>query len=260
MMRTAQRVLRTAQTFIPAFGDIKAAAQDRLARLTGRPFEADFAALRLFGGEGRLHLDIGANRGQSITAIRLCAASPRIVSFEPNPKLAAALVRRFGAVEGLRIEPVGLGAAEGEFALHIPSYRGYVFDGLASTDRAMAESWLNRRTLVAFDPAKLAIETVRCRIRTLDSFDLAPFFVKIDVQGSELAVLQGGEGTIARHRPVLLIEWPEDDVAAWLAARGYVPHAFDGREQRFRRHRGGGLNTFFMTEDKAALVADRIVG
>ena len=258
-MKSAQRVLRTAQTFVPALGNIKAAAQDRLARLTGRPFESDFEALRLFGGEGRLHLDIGANRGQSITAIRLCANKPRIISFEPNPKLAAALERRFGDVQGVRVEPVGLGAAAGEFELHIPSYRGYVFDGLASTDRAMAESWLNERTLVAFDPAKVTIETVRCRIRTLDTFDLAPFFMKLDVQGSELGVLAGGQGTIDRHHPVLLIEWPEAEVSAWLTQHGYVPYAFDERERMFRRNRGGPLNTFFMTEDKAALVADRIV-
>ena len=120
---------------------------------------------------------------------------------------------------GLRIEPVGLGAEEGEFDLHIPSYRGYVFDGLASTDRHSAESWLNEDTLLAFDPAKLSIETVRCRIRTLDGFGLEPFFMKIDVQGSELKVLMGGESTIGRHRPVLLIEWPEPEVSAWLAAR-----------------------------------------
>jgi FkbM family methyltransferase len=258
MRESAKRVLRTAQTFVPALADIKAVAQDRLSRMTGKPFESDFCALRLFGGEGgRLHLDIGANRGQSITAIRICADRPRIISFEPNPKLAAALKRRFGGVEGLRIEPVGLGSEEGEFELHIPSYRGYVFDGLASTDREMAASWLNPRTLVGFDPAKLSIESVRCRIRTLDSFNLAPFFMKLDVQGSELRALQGGAQTLERHRPVLLIEWPEPEVAGWLSERGYRPYAFDGRE-RFRRDQRGDLNTFFMTDDKAALVASNV--
>jgi FkbM family methyltransferase len=214
MKESAKRVLRTAQTFVPALADIKAVAQDRLSRLTGKPFESDFCALRLFDG---------------ITAIRICADRPRIISFEPNPKLAAALKRRFAGVEGLRIEPVGLGTEEGEFELHIPSYRGYVFDGLASTDREMAASWLNPRTLVGFDPAKLTIESVRCRIRTLDSFNLAPFFMKLDVQGSELRALQGGAQTLERHRPVLLIEWPEPEVASWLSARGYRPYAFDGR-------------------------------
>jgi FkbM family methyltransferase len=243
---------------MPALGNIKAAAQDRLARLTRKPFESDFEALRLFGGEDRLHLDIGANRGQSITAIGMCAVRPRIVSFEPNPKLAAALMRRFAGVPGLRIEPVGLGAEEGEFSLHIPSYRGYVFDGLASTDREMAAGWLNDRTLIGFDPAKLTIETVRCRIRTLDSFDLAPFFIKVDVQGMELQVLQGGERTLAEHRPVLLLEWPEPPLSAWLAARGYRCFAYDARARVFQPDRNGSLNSFFMTEDKAAMFAKNI--
>ena len=74
-----------------------------------------------------------------------------------------------------------------------------------------------------------------CRIRTLDSFGLDPFFAKIDVQGSELRVLMGGQETIARNRPVLLIEWPEPEVSDWLTERGYVPYAFDAQAQSFRR-------------------------
>ncbi|MBX6374795.1 MAG: FkbM family methyltransferase [Acetobacteraceae bacterium] len=256
MKESTKRLIRTAQTYVPWLADAKAEFQYRLRSLARRPFEPDFAALRLFGGEDRLHLDVGANRGQSIAAIRLTARRPRIMSFEPNPVLAARLVRRFGDLPGVRIEPVGLGDREGEFELHIPYYRGYVFDGLASIDRDAASSWLSPRTIHGFDPAKLRIETVRCRVVTLDSLGTEPFFIKLDVQGFELPVLRGAEETLRRHRPVLLIETPDDTaVLDHLAGLGYRPYAFDAREGRFRAGRTGVLGTFFLTDDKADPIA-----
>ena len=41
---------------------------------------------------------------------------------------------------------------------------------------------------------------------TLDSLGLAPGFVKLDVEGCELAALIGGEQTIRTHRPVVMLE------------------------------------------------------
>jgi hypothetical protein len=40
----------------------------------------------------------------------------------------------------------------------------------------------------------------------LDSLELNPFFIKIDVEGQEEAVVRGAIRTIAAHKPVLLIE------------------------------------------------------
>ena len=43
--------------------------------------------------------------------------------------------------------------------------------------------------------------------RTLDSFDLAECqFIKIDVEGHELEVLNGAKETLARCRPTVLVE------------------------------------------------------
>lgn len=42
--------------------------------------------------------------------------------------------------------------------------------------------------------------------QTLDSFNLAPQLIKIDVEGFELRVLMGAEETIKRARPIFIIE------------------------------------------------------
>lgn len=41
---------------------------------------------------------------------------------------------------------------------------------------------------------------------TLDSLNLAPDFIKIDVEGMEWHVLMGGEQTIQQHRPLIMFE------------------------------------------------------
>lgn len=43
-------------------------------------------------------------------------------------------------------------------------------------------------------------------IRTLDSFDLKPDFIKIDTEGFEYFIIQGGERTIKEYRPVMVVE------------------------------------------------------
>lgn len=45
--------------------------------------------------------------------------------------------------------------------------------------------------------------TMRVRTRKLDALDLAPSFVKLHLEGSELAALQGAWQTLASHRPIV---------------------------------------------------------
>jgi FkbM family methyltransferase len=43
-------------------------------------------------------------------------------------------------------------------------------------------------------------------LASLDTYRLEPGFIKIDVEGCEVAVLRGGAGTIRTHKPIMLIE------------------------------------------------------
>jgi len=57
--------------------------------------------------------------------------------------------------------------------------------------------------------------------RRLDELGLAPFFIKLDIQGYEYRALLGGERTIRTHEPVLLIESPDEQTIEFLAKLGY---------------------------------------
>ena len=132
-----------------------------------------------------------------------------------------------------------------------------MFDGLASFDREKASSWLDGRILF-YKEKHLSLQHVMCKMRRLDDLGLAPFFIKLDVQGYEFEVIQGGEQTITTHEPVLLIESPpEASIVSCLEKKGYAFYTF--RANKFIRGLADGNNMFFMTERKAALVRAHIV-
>ncbi|MCR9255151.1 MAG: FkbM family methyltransferase [Alphaproteobacteria bacterium] len=61
------------------------------------------------------------------------------------------------------------------------------------------------------------VREVTVPLRTLDSYRLSPQAIKIDVQGFEESVIKGGLETIARCRPLILIErGPNSDAVKQL--------------------------------------------
>jgi FkbM family methyltransferase len=114
--------------------------------------------------------------------------------------------------------------------LHVPSYRGFVYDGLGSLDYQEAHSWINSDTVYFFDPAKLVVDSHACSVETLDAQKLAdPIFIKIDVQGFEFQVVKGGVETLGQHEPILLIEdfSAKPDLIELTASLGYKPYTFE---------------------------------
>jgi len=246
--------IRALQVHFPGLLETKCRMQRGVRQLFRLPFEADFKALHMLppAPPGQVHLDIGANRGQSIDAIRMLRPDAVIHAFEPNPMLAQRLDRTHQPGDQLIIHPCGLDDKHGQFDLHIPYYNGFMFDGLASFDREAAAGWLPR-FLPGFDAAKQEIRTVTCTVLPLDALALAPCFIKIDVQGLELRVLRGSMSTIRRHQPALLIETPSMDIISLLGAAGYQRCAWTGRG--FKRGCDGAINTFFLMDHH--LTSDR---
>lgn len=143
----------------------------------------------------RTAVDAGAHRG--IWTRRLCAAFEQVFAFEPTDRArliaAPAVVHR-----------VALGAGPARAALA---------DGPHNTGQTH---------LVPGD----AVE-----VRALDSFALADVdFLKVDVEGYELRVLEGAARILAVDRPVVLIEEnglcarygiEPGAAGAYLVGRGY---------------------------------------
>lgn len=250
--RELARSLQVLLPFSPFLQETRCSVQRLWYRWRGRPIDSDLLGVRQLGLQpGDTLLDVGANRGFVLDALLWLTEGTRIVAFEPNPRLAGALARRYRNQPRVDCRAVGLGARPGRFTLWVPFYRDWPFDGLASIEPANAASWLNPERLYGFKPERLRLEPVACDIVRLDDLDLAPSFIKLDVQGYELSVLEGGESTLQRFRPILLVEESDDDeVWRFLVRLDYVVAAFE--RGRFTIGRRGRRNSFFLPRERAA--------
>lgn len=170
--------------------------------------DAELASASRWVPRGGTAVDIGAWYGP--WTARLLSLAERVVTFEPNPVLAALL--REGLPRAQIIEAAA-SDAEGTSTLWLPA------GGRGSEGRA---------SLVHQDG-----EPVRVRTVMVDSLRLTSVrFIKIDVEGHEAAALRGAAETIKRDSPALLVELETrhqeiDAVTGLLAGWGYQGSVLD---------------------------------
>ena len=225
-------------------------------RLRGQPHDEDFRALQFIPDDlPGCYLDIGANQGQSIEAIKLFKPNARIHSFEPNPIPAGKLQARYAKRDDITVHSCGLADEKQTRTLYVPVYKKFVYDGLASFDRESAAGWLNPERLYWFAPDKLELRTFDCTTERLDDQRLDPIFIKVDVQGYEYQVILGGMETVKRCDPILMIEdfFGNSDLIQLLQQLGYEQYVY-GKTGFCRGDSKDVINAFLMTPRRAATV------
>ncbi len=146
--------------------------------------------------EGRVVFDVGAfNGAYSLFFSQKVGQRGRVVAFEPRAAGFALLVANLerNLVHNVLPLQIALGAEPGARTI-------FMLPGMPTTASLAAEA----RT-----PLRRASGTAQ--IESLDALMSgvplpAPHFIKIDVEGFEMEVLQGASGTLSAHHPDLLIE------------------------------------------------------
>lgn len=176
---------------------LKAAAEELAPRLMFRyrlskysSYEPEQILVPYFCDKDHLAIDVGANIGLycglMVEHAKACHA------FEANPYLARQL-RRAG-VPGLIVINAAVSDQPGELTLYVPERT----PGLATVEQAHPDA---SKTGVG------PVATIKVKaVRLDDSVFEDVSFMKIDVEGHEEAVLKGGERTIERNRPFMVIE------------------------------------------------------
>ena len=254
MNHTIGKLIRTLQSELYFMKEAKDAFYYHSRQLLRRPHDPDYRAVSFIPDSlPGCYLDVGANQGQSIESLRLYKPSARIYSYEANSSLAKKLMNRYAHHNDITILPYGLTDRKQERILFTPVYKGFVYDGIASFDKDSAANWLNANTLYWFSPESLELRETPCSTERLDDQALDPIFIKIDVQGYEYQVVEGGIETIRRCEPVLMIEDLYPSLVHLLHELGYEQYLFD--ETGFYRCDSlQVINTLLMTTDRAGTV------
>ena len=199
-----------------------------MRRLSRANYEREMELLDLLCDRDRPGIDVGAKIGMYTYRIR--AHSSEVIAFEPISMFNRILRTVFEGKRG-RVEPYAVSDQRGTAKLRLP----YGHDGTPKFGRSTIDP-SNR-----FDPAVIARnEEIEVETRRIDDYNFPDVgFIKIDVEGHELAVLAGAKATLARHTPNLLIECNDEHqpdavkrLGAWLDAHGYNAVFVDDRELR----------------------------
>ena len=157
-------------------------------------------ALRPHVGDDAWCFDVGANIGLYSLGLSGLAPRGRVFAFEPSPGSAEFLRAnlRSNKAENVEVFAAALADHEGTISFHdVPFFT-------AGSFTAEEGSWLGSEAVGS------TLVDVPCT--TLDAFveehavervDV----LKIDVEGAELAVLEGGATSLAAHRPTVVMEF-----------------------------------------------------
>jgi len=142
------------------------------------------------------------------------------------------------------------GAESGTMRLNIPVYRGVPLTPEASLrwDDVSRSSSLEAQLGGRMDTRHFEFVRVEVEVRALDSLNLNPAFVKLDVQGFEGEALAGLVTTLRRSQPVLLVEAPDQAARSLLSDLGYEAFSYLAEKNRLVPEISGRANTVFVPE------------
>lgn len=155
---------------------------------------------------GMIVLDIGANQGYyTLLASRKVGPRGRVLAFEPSPGELVRLKQhlRLNRCKNVEVFASALGAAEGTAELHIVL-------GTESGCHSLRPPNVSQPTSLLRVPVERLDDVLKMRgIARVD-------FIKLDVEGAELAVLQGAPELLRRSpRPVILTEVQDIRTEPW---------------------------------------------
>jgi FkbM family methyltransferase len=154
--------------------------------------EIELTLLKNIVGRGDTTVDVGANLG--LYTRTLAKLSAMVHAFEPSRGVATILRRT--SHRNVVVHEVALSDSDGYAELHIPRDGAHLTHSLASLE---PDAVAGQDVIASTVP--------RARLDSVIHADVT--FVKVDVEGHELNVLEGAHGLIDRCRPVFLVESEE---------------------------------------------------
>lgn len=142
-----------------------------------------------------LFLDVGANNGLYTVLAGITTKETRIVAFEPYAPVLDTFrinICANGLSNRVDIRPIALSDSKGSATLYLPDQR----HGLLETSCSLE---------AGFKPLHRTIEVQKERLDNVEFLEPISL-IKADIEGHELAFLEGARKTIERDRPFAFVE------------------------------------------------------
>ncbi len=204
----------------------------RIQRSIKRSDEQEINLVKKFIKPGSDSIDVGVYRG--VYSYEMSKYSEKVHSFEPNPiifKYIDKNLKKF--IKNIHLYNFALSNQNKTINLKIPirnsNSNKEIFEEYYEMGRATIHNENNFENYENFE-----IQT-----KTIDelSFDNKISFIKIDVEGHELEVIEGAKNTIKKDKPILLVEiekqYTKKEVAEsinFINSLGYKSYFFDKKD------------------------------
>jgi FkbM family methyltransferase len=171
-------------------------------------------------------IDVGANIGQFGQALRSMGYRGKIISFEPIASEYQTLTKKVAGDSNWKVHPFGLGTVAGEATINVSEDSSYS-SILPLSDAA-----------IQFDQKAVVERNETIQMRTLDqvaSCLSGKILLKIDTQGYEKQVIEGGRHTLPRLKgiwmelPIIHLyegNWKFHEAIQYMDDLGFVPAQF----------------------------------
>ena len=204
----------------------------RLQRSIKRSDEQEINLVKKFIKSGTDSIDVGVYRG--VYSYEMSKYSEKVHSFEPNPiifKYINKNLKKF--IKNIHLYNFALSNQNKTMNLKIPirnsNSNKEIFEEYYEMGKATIHNENNFENYENFEIQTKKIDEL--------SFDNKISFIKIDVEGHELEVIEGAINTIKRDKPVLLVEiekqYTKKEVAEsinFINSLGYKSYFFNKKD------------------------------
>ncbi len=144
-----------------------------------------------------IFLDVGANNGLYSVLAGISRPDVKIIAFEPYPPALEVLKRNVsanGLLDRVDIRSIALSDSEGSATLYLPDR----YHEFLETSSSLEPGFRPRNRTLKKEVKKAPLDNIELPDRV--------GVIKADIEGHELAFLEGARKTIARDRPFVFVE------------------------------------------------------
>ena len=179
-------------------------------------YESDFKILKYLNktdffikSKRKVILDIGANDGISIKAIKNFIKNITIYSIEPGKENFEKLKKLKKKYDNLRIINYAVfnKKEKEKKVLFQPFYKKFHLSPFDSLNIKDVYKSMNFSLFIKNIEKKIHIKKSYVKTNKVDNFNLKPCFIKIDIQGHEYNCLLGSLKTIKKNLPIIMMEY-----------------------------------------------------